>query len=48
MNLLIKNKTQWSISNDGQHRTFTNLVEKLIKLGCEMSHVEFVETNIIM
>jgi hypothetical protein len=48
VNLLIKNKNQWSIGNDGQHHTFTNLVKKLTKLGCEMSHVEFVEINIIM
>jgi hypothetical protein len=48
INLLIKNKNQWSIGSDGQHRTFTNLVEKLIKLRCEMSHMGFVEINIIM
>jgi hypothetical protein len=35
VNLLIKNKNQWSIGNDGQRHTFTNLVEKLIKLRCE-------------
>ncbi len=48
VNLLIKNKTQWSICNDGQHSTFTNLVEKLTKLRCETGHMEFVEINIIM
>jgi hypothetical protein len=48
MNLLIKNKNQWSIGNDGQCRTLTNLVEKLTKLKCEMGHVEFIEINIIM
>jgi hypothetical protein len=48
MNLLIKNENQWSIGSYGQHRTFTNLVEKLIKLRCEVSHMEFVEINIIM
>jgi len=47
MNLLIKNKNQWSI-DDGQNCTFTNLVEKSIKLRCEAGHVEFVEINIIM
>jgi hypothetical protein len=29
MNLLIRNKNQWSISNDGQHHTLTNLVKKI-------------------
>jgi hypothetical protein len=48
MNLLIKNKNQWSIGSDGQHRTLSNLVEKLIKLRCEMGHMEFVEINIIV
>jgi hypothetical protein len=48
MNLLIKNKNQWSIGSDGQHRTFTNLIGKLTKLRCEVSHMEFVEINIIM
>jgi hypothetical protein len=48
MNLLIKNKNKWSIGNDGQRHTLTNLVEKLTKLMCEASHVEFVEINIIM
>jgi hypothetical protein len=48
MNLLIKNKNQWSIGNNGQCRTFTNLIEKLIKLRCETGHVKFVEINIIM
>jgi hypothetical protein len=48
MNLLVKNKNQWSIGNDGQCHTFTNLVKKLIKLKCEVGHVEFVEINIIM
>jgi hypothetical protein len=47
MNLLIKNKNQWSI-DDGQDHTFTNLVEKSTKLRCEVGHVEFVEINIIM
>jgi hypothetical protein len=47
MNLLIKNKNQWSIGNDGQHCTLTNLVKKLTKLRCEASYVEFVEINII-
>jgi hypothetical protein len=46
MNLSIKNKNQWSIGNDGH--TFTNLVEKSIKLKCERGHMEFVEINIIM
>jgi hypothetical protein len=35
MNLLIKNKIKWSIGSDGQHCTFTNLVEKSTKLKCE-------------
>jgi hypothetical protein len=48
INLLIKNKNQWSIGSDGRDRTFTNLVEKLIKLWCEVSHMGFVEINIIM
>ncbi len=48
MNLLIKNKNQWLIGTDGQHRTLTNLVEKLTKLRCEVGHVEFVEINIIV
>jgi hypothetical protein len=48
VNLLIKNKNQWSIGNDGQRRTFTNLVEKSAKLRCEAGHMEFVEINIIM
>jgi hypothetical protein len=48
MNLLIKNQNQWSINNNGQFHTFTNLVEKLTKLRCEVGHVEFVEINIIM
>jgi hypothetical protein len=47
MNLLIKNKNQWSIDNDGQCHTLTNLVEKSIKLMCEVGHMEFVEINII-
>jgi len=47
MNLLIKNKNNWSI-DDGQDRTLTNLVKKLTKLRCEVSHAEFVEINIIM
>jgi hypothetical protein len=48
MNLLIENKNQWSIGNDSQHRTFTNLIKKSTKLRCEAGHVEFVEINIIM
>jgi hypothetical protein len=48
MNLLIKNKNQWSIGNDGQHHTFTNLVKKLTILKCKATHMEFVEINIIM
>jgi len=48
MNLLIKNKNQWSIGNDNQCHTLTNLVEKLSRLKCEAGHVEFVEINIIM
>jgi len=48
INLLITNKNQWSIGNDGQHHTFNNLVEKLTKLRCEVGHMEFVEINIIM
>jgi hypothetical protein len=50
MNLLIKNKNQWSIGSGqyGQRHTFTNLVEKSTKLKCEMGHMEFVEINIIM
>jgi len=48
MNLLIKNKNQWSIGNDGQRHTLTNLVKKSTKLRCEVGHVEFVEINIIM
>jgi hypothetical protein len=45
---LIKNKNQWSIGNDGQRCTLTNLVEKSTKLRCEIGHVEFVEINIII
>jgi hypothetical protein len=48
MNLLIKNKNQWSIGSDGQHHTPTNLVEKLTKFKCQARHMEFVEINIIM
>jgi hypothetical protein len=48
MNLLIKNKNQRSISNDGQCCTLTNLVEKSTKLKFEVGHMEFVEINIIM
>jgi hypothetical protein len=48
MNLLIGNKNQWAIRNNGQCHTLTNLVEKSIKLMCEVDHVEFVEINIIM
>ncbi len=48
MNLLFKNKNQWSIDSDGQHHTLTNLVKKSIKLKCEADHVEFVEINIII
>jgi hypothetical protein len=48
MNLLIKNKNQWSINSDGQHCTLTNLVEKLTKLKFETGHVEFVEIILIM
>jgi hypothetical protein len=48
MNLLIKNKNEWSIGSDGQCCTLTNLIEKLIKLKCELGHMEFVEINIIM
>jgi hypothetical protein len=47
MNLLFKNKNQWSIGSDGQRYTITNLVKKSIKLRCEASRVEFVEINII-
>jgi len=48
VNLLIKNKNQWSIGNDGKHRKLINLIEKSTKLKCEVGHVEFVEINIIM
>ncbi len=48
MNLLIKNKNQWSIGIDGQCHTLTNLVKKSTKLRCEVGHMEFVEINIIM
>jgi hypothetical protein len=48
MNLLIKNINQWSIGNDGQCCTLTNLVKKSIKLRCEVGHMEFVEINMIM
>jgi hypothetical protein len=48
MNLLIKNKTQWSIGSNGQRFTLINLVRNSIKLKCEAGHVEFVERNIIM
>jgi len=48
MNLLIKNKNQWSIGTDGQQHTLTNLVEKLIKLRFKVGHVKFVEINIIL
>jgi hypothetical protein len=48
MNLLIKNKNKWSIGNDGQHCTFTNLVKNSTNLKCEVGHMEFVEINIIM
>jgi hypothetical protein len=48
MNLLIKNKNQWSISNNGQNRTLINLIEKSFKLKCEVGHMEFVEIDIIM
>jgi hypothetical protein len=48
MNLLIKNKNQWSIGSDGQRCTITNLIKKLTKLRCETGHMEFVEINIIM
>jgi hypothetical protein len=48
MNLLIKNKYQWSIGSDGQCHTLTNLVEKSTKLKCEVGHMEFVEINKIM
>jgi hypothetical protein len=47
MNLLIKNQNQWSIDSDGQCHTFTNLVEKLTKLRCEIGHMKFFEINII-
>ncbi len=36
MNLLIKNKNQWSIRCDGQRHTFTNLVKKSTKLRFEL------------
>jgi hypothetical protein len=48
MNLLIKNKYQWSIGGDGQCRTLNHhyqLSEKLTKLRCEVGHLEFVEIN---
>jgi hypothetical protein len=48
MNLLIKNKNQWSIGSNGQRCTLTNLIKNLTKLRCEASHVEFVGINIIM
>jgi hypothetical protein len=48
MNLLIKNKNQWSTNNNGQNCTLINLVEKSFKLKCEVGHMEFVEINIIM
>ncbi len=48
MNLLIKNKNQWSIGSNGQRYTLTNLVEKSTKLRCEVGHMEFIEINIIM
>jgi hypothetical protein len=48
MNLLIKNKNQWSIGSNGQHYTLTNLIKKSTKLRCEASHMEFVEINTIM
>ncbi len=48
MNLLSKNKNQWSIGSDGQRCTLTNLVEKSTKLRCEVGHVEFVEIILIM
>jgi hypothetical protein len=48
VNLLIKNKNQWSIGSDGQRHALTNLVEKLIKLKCETGHMGFIEINIIM
>jgi hypothetical protein len=48
LNLLIKNKNQWSIGTNGQRRTLANLVEKSTKLRCEVGHMEFVEINIIM
>jgi hypothetical protein len=48
MNLLIKNKNQWSIRSDGKRHTLTNLVKKLTKLRCEVGHMEFVEINVIM
>jgi hypothetical protein len=48
LNLLIKNKNQWSIGTNGKRRTLTNLVQKSTKLRCEVGHMEFVEINIIM
>jgi hypothetical protein len=48
MNLLIENKNQWLIGNNGQCHILTNLVENSIKLRCEVDHMEFVEINIIM
>jgi hypothetical protein len=48
MDLLIKNKNQWSIGNHGERHTLTNLVKKSTKLRCEVGHAEFLEINLIM